>query len=98
MFEDMNVMVGLDYKEPAPDTDVILQVGDDESYVKYSVIFSPQNGNVSAVVVSAIRKPNVESWEFPWHQNSQTHINKWDSEPRRPVSNELIIIIAESRK
>lgn len=98
MFEDMNVMVGLDYKEPAPDTDVIFKVGDDESYVKYSVVFSPQNGNVSAVVVSAIRKTNVESWEYPWHTNSQTHINKWDSEPRRPVSNELIIIITESRK
>lgn len=78
MFEGISSVV-LNRKNMAPDTDVDLNVGDDESYVKYSVAFAPESGNVSAVATSFIRKPNLEPWQFPWHQECQTHINKWEA-------------------
>ena len=80
-------------KDWAPDTDVDLKVGDEHSYVKYSVGFSPETGKVWAVATSYVRKANAESWEFPWHQKGQTHLNHWFADVNKYAVSDSIIII-----
>jgi hypothetical protein len=92
MFDGMTT-TSFVYKGREPDTDIDLEVGDDQAYVKYTVGFSPANGHVWAVATSFIRKPNLEPWEFPWHQEGETHLNEFDPAPRQPVSESITIFV-----
>lgn len=92
MFDGMRVRSSV-YKKGTPSTDVDLEVGDEQAYVKYTVGFSPDNGHVWAVATSFTRKIEMESWEFPWHQACETHLNKFIPEIKPPVANSLILII-----
>ena len=80
-------------KDWAPDTDVDLKVGDEQSYVKYSVGFSPETGKVWAVATSYIRIADAEPWAFPWHQKGQTHLNHWFANENKSPAPETIVII-----
>lgn len=96
MFNDMSTSSFV-AKDWAPDTDIDLVVGDEDSYVKYSVGFSPETGKVWAVATSYVRKVNPENWDFPWHQKGQTHLlHRFANDLKYTVSDSVTIILNPS--